>query len=76
MGQVIKQEFNTGRLDEMQGDVPKLLDATEEANSILRGLVKDLRHSHLGMHGLSASLQAQAQKLESSGSESQLACLN
>jgi signal transduction histidine kinase len=68
MGQVIKQEFKAGRLDEMQGDMPKLLDATEEANSIVRGLVKDLRHSHLGMHGLSASLKAQAQRLESSGS--------
>jgi signal transduction histidine kinase len=68
MGQVIKQQFNTGRLDELHGDVPRLLEAADEANSVVRGLVKDLRHSHLGMHGLSASLEAQAQKLESSGS--------
>jgi signal transduction histidine kinase len=68
MGQVIKQEFNAGRLDEMSGDVPKLLEAADEANSVVRGFVKDLRHSSLGVHGLFASLKTQVQKLESSGS--------
>ncbi len=68
MGQVIKQEFISGQLDEMHGDMPKLLDAADEANTVVRGLVKDLRFSHIGVHGFNASLETQAQKLESAGS--------
>jgi len=66
MAQVLKSDLATGRLLEMDQDIPDLLNAAELAATALRQLIGDLRTSPLGrgglyhaLHGLVAALQKQ-----------------
>jgi signal transduction histidine kinase len=68
MGQVLKQDLNNGRLLELDDDIPELLEATQVAQSALRGIVGNLRRSSLGPGGLIPTIQAAARQLESAGS--------
>ncbi|MGZ5307152.1 MAG: histidine kinase, partial [Actinomycetota bacterium] len=52
MGQVLKQDLSSGRLLELDEDLPELLSATEAAQNAIRDLVRDLRRSQLGPGGL------------------------
>jgi signal transduction histidine kinase len=67
MGQVLRQDLSSGRLLNLDEDLPELLSATEAAQGAVRLLVRDLRRSSLGPAGLNATLQHLARQLESSG---------
>jgi signal transduction histidine kinase len=57
MGQVLRQDLNSGRLLDLDDDLPELLAATEAAQSAIRDLVGDLRRSPLGAGGLVPTLR-------------------
>jgi signal transduction histidine kinase len=64
MGQVIRQDLQTGRLLALDEDVPGLVDATDAANDAIRVLIRDLRRSSLGAHGLRHTLVMLARQVE------------
>jgi signal transduction histidine kinase len=70
MGQVLRQDLNSGRLLDLDEDLPELLVATEVAQSAIRALLRDLRQSSLGPGGLNATLELLARQLEAAGSPS------
>jgi signal transduction histidine kinase len=63
MGQVLRQDLASGRLLDLEADLPDLLSATEAASAALRDLIRDLRKSTLGPGGLVPTLQLLAQSL-------------
>jgi signal transduction histidine kinase len=67
MGQVLRQDLSSGRLLDLDDDVPQLISATEAAQSAIRGLVRDLRRSSLGPAGLNVTLELLARQLETAG---------
>lgn len=67
MGHVLKQDLATGRLLDLDEDLPQLLAATEAAQVALRELVRGLRKSSLGAGGLVPTIRVLAKQLESSG---------
>jgi signal transduction histidine kinase len=68
MAQVLRQDLISGRLLDLEDDLPEMLEAIEVAQSAIRGVVGDLRRSTLGADGLAASLHRLAQRLEGAGS--------
>ena len=68
MGQVLRQDLSTGRLLELDEDLPELLSATEAAQAAIRELVSDLRRSPLGPDGLVETVRLLAGQLEDAGS--------
>jgi signal transduction histidine kinase len=68
MGQVLRQDLNSGRLLDLDDDIPELIEATELAQTAVRDLVRNLRRSSLGPGGLIPTLQAIAGQLEAAGS--------
>jgi signal transduction histidine kinase len=70
MGQVLRQDLNSGRLLDLDADLPELLSATEAAQTVIRGLMRDLRQSSLGPAGLNVTLQLLARQLDAAGSPS------
>ena len=68
MGQVLKQDLSSGRLLDLDEDLPQLLEATEAAQSAIRDLLGDLRRSPLGANGLVPTLRLLADQLEGMGS--------
>jgi signal transduction histidine kinase len=68
MGQVLKQDLASGRLLELEEDLPELLAATEDARHGIRQLVGDLRRSPIGAAGLTSTIQLLAQQLRAAGS--------
>jgi signal transduction histidine kinase len=68
MGQVLRQDLSSGRLLNLDDDLPELLSATEMAQSAVRDVVRGLRSAKVGPGGLAASLRLVAQRLESVGS--------
>jgi len=67
MGQVLRHDLNSGRLLDLDDDLPELLTATATAQDSIRGLVRDLRRSSLGPGGLNSTLELLARQLESAG---------
>jgi signal transduction histidine kinase len=65
MGQVIRQDLSSGRLLDLDEDVPSLLSAVETANDVIRVLIRDLRRSPLGTRGLRHTLALLAQQVAS-----------
>jgi signal transduction histidine kinase len=63
MGQVVKHDLSSGRLLELEEDVASLLDATEVAQSSIRGVVGGLRSSPLGPGGLAGAIRRVAEQL-------------
>lgn len=57
MGQVLRQDLASGRLLELEDDLPSLLKAVDAANDAMRGLVRQLRISPLGARGLAATIR-------------------
>jgi two-component system sensor histidine kinase DegS len=57
MGQVLRQDLASGRLLDLETDLPDLLQATEAASRALRDLIGDLRHSTVGAGGLGPTLE-------------------
>jgi signal transduction histidine kinase len=68
MGQVLRQDLSSGRLLDLDDDVPQLITATEAAQSAIRGLMRDLRQSSIGPAGLNVTLELLARQLEAAGS--------
>ena len=68
MGQVLRQDLSSGRLLELDEDIPELLSATEAAQGAIRDLVRDLRRSQLGPGGLAETVRLLASQLEGAGS--------
>jgi signal transduction histidine kinase len=64
MGQVVKTDFASGRLLDLEADVPDLLQAVETADSALRDMVRDLRQSTIGPEGLVGTLRLLAEQIE------------
>jgi signal transduction histidine kinase len=64
MGQVIRQDLAGGRLLELDEDVPSLLEAADAANDAIRILIRDLRRSSLGPHGLRHTIRVLARQVE------------
>jgi signal transduction histidine kinase len=64
MAHVLKTELATGRLLELDNDLPELLDAAECASNTLRDFIGDLRASAVGRSGLSAALSAVVRSIE------------
>jgi len=57
LGQVVKQDLATGRLLDLEVDVPDLVNATEIASESMRTLIGNLRSSPIGAHGLRGTIQ-------------------
>jgi signal transduction histidine kinase len=56
MGQVLRQDLATGRLLQLEEDLPGLLQAADAANRAIRDLLREARNSHLGPRGLTRTL--------------------
>jgi two-component system nitrate/nitrite sensor histidine kinase NarX len=56
MAHVLKADLSSGRLLELDQDLPELLTASELASNSLRELIGDLRRSSLGRGGLAPAL--------------------
>jgi signal transduction histidine kinase len=67
MGQVIKQDLASGRLLELDEDLPELLTATDAAQRAVRDLLGDLRRSPLGAGGLVPTIDVLVDQLRSAG---------
>ncbi len=66
LGQVIRQDLATGRLLELEEDVPNLLRAADAANAAIRQILKEVRSSPLGSRGLSRTLSLLVDELRRS----------
>jgi len=61
---VIREDLRSGRLLELDEDVPELLAASERAIEELRDVIRDLRRSPLGRAGLVDTLQLLVEHLQ------------
>ncbi len=57
MGQVLRQDLTTGRLLDLENDIPGLLRAVDSANEAIRGLIRGLRESPLGAAGFARTVE-------------------
>jgi len=64
MGQVVKNDFASGRLLDLEADVPDLVQSVETADSTLRDMVRSLRRSTIGPGGLVETLRLLAEQIE------------
>jgi signal transduction histidine kinase len=64
VGQVLRQELATGRLLEMEDDLPGLVDATDRANEGVRTLIRNLRRSPVGASGLAGTIELLVRQLQ------------
>jgi signal transduction histidine kinase len=60
MAQVLKTDLATGKLLDMEEDLPELLTAAELASRSLRELIGDLRRSRVGSAGLASAINVLA----------------
>jgi signal transduction histidine kinase len=67
MGQVLREDLSSGRLLNLDDDLPELLSATEMAQSAIRDVVRGLRSAKIGPGGLAPSIRLVAERLESAG---------
>ncbi len=65
MGQVVKHDFASGRLLDLETDVPDLLQAVDAADSALRDLINSLRNSRIGSGGLLKTIGLMIRQAES-----------
>ena len=63
MGQVLKQDLASGRLLQLEEDLPELLRAADAANEAIRQLLRETRDSPLGARGLERTLELLAEQL-------------
>ena len=64
MGQVVKNDLASGRLLDLEVDVPDLIHAVESADSALRDMVRDLRRATIGPGGLTETLRLLVAEVE------------
>ena len=68
MGQVLRQDLDSGQLLNLDSDLPELLSATQAAQEAIRQLVGDLRRSSIGTAGVCSTIELLRQQLETAGS--------
>lgn len=67
MGEVLKQDLASGRLLDLDDDLPELLDATNAAQAAVRGVVVDLRHRRAQAPDVVGAIRGWADELEGDG---------
>jgi len=67
MGQVLKQDLASGRLLDLDDDLPGLLDATAAAQAAVRGVVGELRSSRTAIRNVARAIRSQADQIEADG---------
>src|SRR4029450_11089006 len=60
-----REQLAAGQLWSLEDDLPRLLGATQQASEATHGLIRGLRHSHLGAGGLVGTLLLLARDVES-----------
>lgn len=65
LGQVVRNDLASGRLLDLEADVPDLIHAVESADSTLRDMIRDLRKSTIGPAGLIETLRLLVREYES-----------
>jgi NarL family two-component system sensor histidine kinase LiaS len=66
MGEVLRQDLDSGRLLALEDDIPELRNAADAATSLVRTLVRDLRRSAIGVGGLASTLHLLIEDLSNS----------
>jgi signal transduction histidine kinase len=64
MGQVLRRDLESGRLLDLDEDLPELLQATEAAQDAIRSVLRNLRASSLGPSGLNSTLELLVRSIE------------
>jgi signal transduction histidine kinase len=64
MGQVLRRDLESGRLLDLDEDLPELLRATEFAQDAIRSVLRNLRASSLGPSGLNSTLELLVRSVE------------
>jgi signal transduction histidine kinase len=64
LAHVVKAELASGRLIDIDEDLPELMKAAESASTAIRELIGDLRRSALGRGGLASAIWRLARDLE------------
>jgi len=65
MGEVLRHDLASGRLLDLEHDLPELLTATEGAADSIRSVIRDLRSSSIGRGGLTPTVGLLIQDLGS-----------
>lgn len=64
MGEVLKQDLASGRLLDLDDDLPELLEATSAAQEAVRRVVGDLRTSRSAVRNVAATIRSLSDQLE------------
>lgn len=64
MGEVLRRDLETGRLLDLDEDLPQLLEATNTAQVAIRRVLKNLRTSSIGPEGLNSTLRLLVKSIE------------
>jgi len=67
MGEVLKQDLASGRLLDLDDDLPELLEATTTAQEAVRRVVGDLRSSRTAIRDVARAIRGYADQLETGG---------
>lgn len=67
MGEVLRQDLASGRLLDLDEDLPGLLGATRAAQQAVRHFVGDLRTTRAGVRNFARAIQSSADELERDG---------
>jgi signal transduction histidine kinase len=67
MGEVLRQDLASGRLLDLDDDLPDLLDATSTAQDAVRRVVGNLRGSRAAIGSVSRAIRGHAEQLEGDG---------
>ena len=67
MGEVLKQDLASGRLLDLDDDLPELLEATSTAQRAVRHVVGNLSVKHSGPQGLVSAIRSCADQAEGDG---------
>ncbi len=64
MGEVLRRDLESGRLLDLDDDLPQLLHATTTAQDAIRKVLRNLRASSIGPEGLNSTLRLLAKSVE------------
>jgi len=67
MGEVLKQDLASGRLLDLDDDLPELLEATSEAQGAVRRVVGELRTARSAVRDVSRTIRSLADQVENDG---------
>jgi signal transduction histidine kinase len=70
MGEVLRQDLASGRLLDLDDDLPELLDATTAAAEAARRVVGDLRSARTAIRNVARAIRSHADQIESDGGPS------